>query len=167
MINDITEEAVSYRFMLAFTQLWRSEAFEKEGDFCEKVGIAQANFSKIKKGERTVPAKAVYKMVEVFSVSPNWLLRGEGPMLFDLEEEAYWKAEGEKMLENPLAQTLRIIKKPDQTKQISSIVFDLGSRIQNLSQQYHALQKELDTVVNMMYSLGGFLDEEKEGDAPF
>lgn len=57
--------------------------FQKKAEFAEKVGIERSTYDKMEKGPHKPSADNLEKIASKFSeVNLNWLLLGQGPMLF-------------------------------------------------------------------------------------
>ncbi|MCF0064922.1 helix-turn-helix domain-containing protein [Dyadobacter chenwenxiniae] len=49
-----------------------------ETQFAKRIGVSQATYNRLEKGNGNFTADAVGQIVKIFEVSPYWLLLGEG-----------------------------------------------------------------------------------------
>lgn len=49
-----------------------------ETQFAKKIGVSQATYNRLEKGSGNFTADAISQIVEIFEVSPYWLLLGDG-----------------------------------------------------------------------------------------
>jgi transcriptional regulator with XRE-family HTH domain len=49
-----------------------------ESQFAKKIGVAQSTYNRFEKGTASLTAEAISEILELFDVSPYWLLLGRG-----------------------------------------------------------------------------------------
>lgn len=49
-----------------------------ESQFARKIGVAQSTYNRFEKGTASLTAEAISEILELFDVSPYWLLLGRG-----------------------------------------------------------------------------------------
>lgn len=74
---------ISSRFIMAYERLLADNKTTDKKDFASKIGISPSMVTEISKGRSAVGTTAIQNIVLNFNISANWLLTGQGNMLFD------------------------------------------------------------------------------------
>jgi len=72
------QKSISKRFSIAYDKLKEENKFEKQGDFCQAIGMNEGNFQKYYKGERKINNVLLVNMNKKYDVSLDWLLTEKG-----------------------------------------------------------------------------------------